>query len=290
MRKINIFQTAIYALGYILTFASIGLVNLAIAEWNPSVLETADYWFRVLTTTATYLLAYQLTMNLAADLSGSFNKLYNDTETEIQKIGREQIDGTFADFIADYNLKTKRSVWIAAKMTALATHNTKASDKVISELRLPEEKQGKATRKFLLKQADLKLKLTEPWIKENLPYVHIVYPIVSPAEVVSGVSVDSDKRRLINTDINTHNIRSRSIWLMASIVFNAALNSIILKDQPFNTALVAAIVFQLAILFFNILMGYINGVSAFKHRILNSALKRREILVEFLKAKLSLKS
>jgi hypothetical protein len=285
-KRFNLISSGIYILGYIIVFASVGLVNLAVAGFEPSVLQTANFWFKTLTNTITYLIAYQLTMNVAVDMNTANNKLYQETESEIQKIGREQLDGTFTEFISEYNFKNKRKTWIELITAKLIKHNEEAKESVLEQLRLPSTNWDKNTFKFVAKRDKFKTQLTDLWINENLPFIKIIYPKITPAEVVSGENATQSQGRLIDTNIQTYRVGSRAANIGFSIFLNALANAVFLTGQPFNTGILAAIVVQLVLLFLNIFLGYGNGTKAFNERVLNSALTRREILVDYLAHKL----
>lgn len=286
MRKFNWAQLSIYVLGYLVVFASLGFINLAIAGFDPAILLTPDYWFRTGVNAINYIIAFQLTMNLAADITGSRSKLYQDTETEIQKIGREQLDGSFADYISEYNYTNKRKIWIEQTTATLIKLTSNAPASVLEELRLPEDKQSRKTKRYTRKLNELKLKLTEPWIKDNLLYMKVIYPMVSPAEVVSGSNHIETKGRLIDTDINTFNVGKRMFNIGLSILGNAILNSIFLTGQSFTPALITSIILQFVFMVINLLGGYQTGSQAFNQKVLNASLTRREILVNYLQYKL----
>jgi len=285
-RRFNIISTGIYILGYLIVFASVGLLNLAVAGFDPAILATADYWFRTATNTITYIIAFQLTMNLAVDITMSNNKLYQETEAEIQKIGREQLDGTFTEFVSEYNFKNKRKTWIELITAKLISHNEKADNHILEQLRLNSDKWSKKTKQFMRLREKYNLQLTETWIKENLPFIRIVYPKITPSEVVSGENQANSKGRLIDTNIQTYKLGQRASNIGLSIALNALANAVFLTGQPFNTGVLAAIIVQLVLLFLNIFLGYGNGVKAFGERVLNAALTRREILVDYLAHKI----
>jgi hypothetical protein len=285
-KRFNLISSGIYVIGYLIVFASVGLLNLAVAGFDPSILATADYWFRTITNTVTYIIAFQLTMNLSVDINSGSNKLYQDTESEIQKIGREQLDGTFTDFIAEYNFKNKRKTWIELITAKLIKHNEEATDSVLEHLRLESNKWDKKTLKFVAKRDKYKLQLSDKWINENLPFIRIIYPKITPAEVVSGENAANTRGRLIDTNIQGYKLGGRAANIGFSIFLNALANAVFLTGQPFNTGVLAAIIVQLVLLFLNIFLGYGNGIKAFNERVLNAALTRREILVDYLAHKL----
>ena len=285
-KRFNFISSGIYVIGYLIVFASVGLLNLAVAGFNPSILATADYWFRTVTNTVTYIIAFQLTMNLAVDINTSNNKLYQDVEVEIQKIGREQLDGSFTEFISEYNFKNKRKTWIELITAKLIKHNEDATDTILEELRLPSDRWGKKTKKFVVVRDKYKTQLTDHWINENLPFIRIIYPKITPAEVVSGENASNSKGRLIDTNIQGYRVGSRAANIGFSILLNSLANAVFLTGQPFNTGVLAAIAIQLVLLFLNIFFGYSNGTKAFNERVLNAALVRREILVDYLAHKL----
>lgn len=285
-KRFNLISSGIYIVGYLIVFASVGLLNLAVAGFDPTILTTPDYWFRTVFNTVTYIIAFQLTMNLSVDITTGTNKLYQETEAEIQKIGREQLDGTFTDFISEYNFKNKRKTWIEFITAKLIKHNEEAKDSVLEELRLPNTKWSKHTQKFVAKRDKFKAQLQDAWIAENLPFIKITYPKITPAEVVSGENSSTTNGRLIDTNIQSYKIGSRATNIGFSILLNAMANAVFLTGQTFTTGVFAAIVVQLVFLFLNILLGYTNGVKAFNERVLNAALTRREILVDYLAHKI----
>lgn len=285
-RKFNFISTGIYILGYVLVFASVGLLNLAIAGFDPTILTTANYWYKTLVNTITYIVAFQLTLNVAVDVTKYNHELYKATEDEIQTIGREQLDGTFTKYIADYNFQSKRKTWIELITAKLVSHNEKADVHILEQVRLESSKWSKKTKRFMRLRDKYNLQLTEHWIQENLPFIRIVYPKITPSEVVSGANTSTSKGKLIDTNVQSFNLGNRAASIAFSIMLNALANAVFLTGQPFNTGVLAAIIIQLVLLFLNIFLGYSNGVRAFNERILNAALTRRGILVDYLAFKI----
>ena len=93
---------------YLAIFAFVGVFNLAFAQWDPAILTTAEYWISTLTTSFTYVMAFQITVNLAADIMTETNEEFNQLETEIRKFGRTNVHPDFGDFIHNVNWISKR--------------------------------------------------------------------------------------------------------------------------------------------------------------------------------------
>jgi len=109
MRKAFTFNYVLYGIVYAAIFSAIGVFNLAFAEWDVGVLTTANYWFRTGTNSLTYIIAYQIAVNLSADIYTQTHKQYNEILEEVEK-SVKKLNSNFRDFVFDYNFREKKNV------------------------------------------------------------------------------------------------------------------------------------------------------------------------------------
>lgn len=281
-KKHTSYTYVIYLAVYLAIFASVGLLNFAILDWNPDALTSAEYWVKTATTSFTYFAAYQVTIGLSADIATNTDKLYNDTIAEIEKTALGKIDHRFNDFINDYNWRSKVQTWKETCQNELIKWQNKLPADVLSELRLKPEVWSKKTIKYVEKRDIIKEKMTNAWIDENLPFIKIIYPFITPQEVITGEEKPISRRRIVDNNVYSYKLGTRSITLITSVLLNAIINAVFFIGQPFNLAIITTIIVQLVFLAINILGGWVAGLDAFRRKRLNSAIKRREILIEYM--------
>lgn len=281
-KKHNSYTYIIYAIVYIAIFASVGLLNFAILDWNPDALTSAEYWVKTATTSFTYFIAYQVTIGLSADIATNTDKLYNDTIAEIEKTALGKIDHRFNDFINEYNWRSKVQTWKELRQNDLVLWQNKLPADVLSELRLKPEQWSKKTIKYVQKRDAIKEKMSDAWINENLPFTKLIFPFITPQEVITGEEKPISRSRIVDNNVYSYKLGSRSITLITSVLLNAVINAVFFIGQPFNLSIITTIIIQLVFLAINILGGWIAGLDAFRRKRLNSAIKRREILIEYL--------
>lgn len=281
-KKHSSYTYLIYSVVYLAIFASIGLLNFAILDWNPEALASAEYWVKTATTSFTYFAAYQVTIGLSADIATNTDKLYNDTIAEIEKTALGKIDHRFNDFINEYNWRSKVQTWKESRQNDLIMWQNKLPAKVLSNLRLKPEQWDKQTRRYVEKRDLIKEKMTDKWINENLPFTKFVYPFITPQEVITGEEKPISRSRIVDNDVYSYKLGSRSITLITSVLLNAVINAVFFIGQPFNITIITTIIVQLVFLAINILGGWVAGLDAFRRKRLNSAIKRREILIEYM--------
>jgi len=286
MKKAFAFNYVIYGIVYLAIFIFVGVFNLAFAQWNMAALQSANYWFQTLSTSLTYIVSYQVAVNLSADIYTQTYPQYVSTQEEVEKTVKTSLGPDFRTFITDYNFRSKRSIWetkISNKLTKLQNHTRQ---RVFDEMRLkPKEEWSTLTNTYLRKKAALEEQLTDEWILKNLPYIKLTYPQISQHEVATGEIKPYNKSKVIDNNVATYGLLKKVLILLGTIAINAIFTAMILTGSPFTAAVAIQLIFQILIIAINIVSGFFTGVEAFKKKRLNSLYKRREILIEYLSVK-----
>lgn len=286
MKKAFTFNYVVYGFVYAALFTFVGVFNLAFAQWNMEALQSANYWFQTLSTSLTYIVAYQVAVNLSADIYTQTYPQYVSTLEEVERTVKTSLDSDFRPFITDYNFKSKREVWETKISNKLTKLQNRTKQNVFDQMRLkPEEEWKNNVRKYLRKKKNLELQLDPEWIEKNLPYIKVVYPHVSQQEVATGEVKPPNKTKLIDNNVMTYGLLKKVLLLTATIVINAIFTAMILTGTPFAAAVAIQLIFQIMIIMVNIVSGFFAGIDGFKKKRLNSLYKRREILIEYLSFK-----
>lgn len=267
---------------YLAIFAFVGVFNLAFAQWDPEILTTAEYWISTLTTSFTYVMAFQITVNLAADIMSESNEEFNQLETEIRKFGRTNVHPDFSDFIHSVNWISKRDTWKTMVMNELIEINDKVSQSMLDEIKADDPtKQSTKTREYLYKKARLEEQLTDEWIEANLRYKKIRYPVITPNEVITGEKKPYNTTKVIDNSVGMFALTRRVGMLGVMVVINGLMEALIFTGNPFNVATLMLILFQIFMVFVNIFSGWVAGIDGFRKKRLNSAYIRRDLLVAY---------
>ena len=286
MKRAFTFNYVIYGVVYLAIFVFVGVFNLAFAQWDMTALQSADYWFKTLSTSLTYVVSYQVAVNLSADIYTQTYPQYVSTLEEVERTVKTSLGPDFRTFITDYNFRSKRSMWETKISNKLTKLQKRTKQRVFDQMRLkPEDEWGKATHTYLRKKSALEEQLTDEWIIKNLPYVKLTYPQISQQEVATGEIKPPNKSKIIDSNVATYGLLKKVLILLGTITINAIFTAMILTGSPFDAAVAIQLIFQLLIIAVNIVSGFFTGVEAFKKKRLNSLYKRREILIEYLSVK-----
>lgn len=316
----KIYDKVVYFMFYVAIFAFAGVINLAFVQWDWGSLLTPAYWFSTLSSTAIYLAAYQITVNLSADIATENSTQYQAIKTDLDK---QTNRASYPDLRAFTNLKNKAAkevAWQTQTQNKLTKLINRTPDKIkadadkpikISKMRqklgvleikptnwfrvrktrkikakieriLNTSQQYKIkTRKYLRKLKQLETQLTRDWMENYLPYTSVVYPSISPEEVLTGSASPKSKSKIVDDRVMLYGFSKRAFVLLAMVMLNAFFQSFVFADSPFNKAMATGLIVQLAFIVVNIAIGWITGIDAFKHKRLTSIQTRRELFTEF---------
>lgn len=147
----------------------------------------------------------------------------------------------FREDIKRLDRENKIETWKVKKSVELQNLNSKLTAIMAYEVTLPEEEQSKKTRKFLKKEKDILLKLTDEWIEENIDYQKLKYPRLNPHMILYGKTTVVVQRYGIEDTqkVIWNEIIVKIIFAIISMGFLAlfvALRVPELKSEVWNTA------------------------------------------------------
>ena len=279
--RVHYYSYVIYGFLYLAIFSFVGVFNLAFAQWNAEVLTTAEYWISTLTTSFTYIVAFQITVQLASDVMSQNHEDFIATEKEITKFGRTNVHSDFSDFIDEINWISKRDTWKTRITNKLIDLNNKASQRVLDELKGDPLHYSTKTKRFVYLKSQYEEQLTDKWIEENLRYKKLRYPTITPSEVVTGERKPYNSVKVIDNGVGAYAFTRRIGMLAIMIVINALMDALLFSGNPFDVVAIMMILFQIFMILVNIFSGWISGIDAFKKKKLNSVYIRRDLLVAY---------
>lgn len=107
-------------------------------------------------------MAFQITVNLAADIMTETHEEFNQLETEIRKFGRTNVHPDFGDFIHNVNWISKRDTWKTMVMNELIEINDKVTQPMLDEIQAADKSRySEKTRHYLFRKARLEEQLTD---------------------------------------------------------------------------------------------------------------------------------
>jgi hypothetical protein len=147
---------------------------------------------------------------------------------------------SFREEVKRLDRENKIDTWKIKKSVELQNLNTKLTHEMVYEVTLPEEEQSKKTRKFLEKEKDILLKLTDEWIQEHIDYQKLKYPKLNPHMILYGRTTVVVQR--IGIEDTQKVIRNEVIFKivfaiisMAFVALFVALKTPELKSEVWNT-------------------------------------------------------
>jgi len=323
--KSQYYSYVIYGLLYLALFAFVGVFNFAFADWDPGVLKTAQYWISTATTSGIYLVAFQLTVNLASDILVNNDPTYLAIKEDLDKQAVKGVSPNLRKFTDHLNFNSKRDVWETRINNKLTKLNNRTSEKTLSDSKNPikliklnrrrakielkmqlKGKESKLnlfklnrinkrinllqdtaaqyrrkTRKFTRRLNLYNLQLTEDWIQQNLRYIRLTYPQITPQEIITGSVSPENKKRMIDDSVGSFALKRRMGMLVLMIAFNAAMEAVIFTDNPFDRQAIRMMIFQIFMVLVNIFSGWLAGIDGFRKKKLTALTTRRDLLVEF---------
>jgi hypothetical protein len=225
--------------------------------------------------------AFQVSVNLSADIYTDNDPLYNETKADVEKFGKVNIKPDFPDYILELNWHSKKDTWRTTVTNDLIELYNKMPQEMLVESKLDKSKWGLPTILYMAKIDEKKEQLTEEWVEENLRYMKLDYPSLTPQEVVTGEKKPYNSLKVIDSDVTTYALTKRITTLGIMIVINALMEGLVLLDSPITLATIALVLFQLMMIMVNVFSGYMTGIEAFKRKRLNSMMIRRDVLIGY---------
>jgi len=175
----------------------------------------------------------------------------------IGKFKSLQADKEFRKLIFDLDLQEKTDTWKLLAGLKLEKHLQKETVKMSYErARYEKDKTIKISRKlkaFLVKEEELREKLTAEWINEHIKHINFVYPKVTVKMVLTGNTSVKIARMAIE-DVNAIKARETRIRLVSnllSLVFLIVIGSITSLSFRYNVwkAVLDVLIYSFPIVF-----------------------------------------
>jgi hypothetical protein len=282
MRKFNFI---VYLILFVTLLSLMGMVNAVIADFNPGTLRQGQFWLLTVTTTLSYFSAFVLSTLSLRDYMLLKNETFLTMDNEINNIKSTGVDSDFPEYIHDFNKQNKIQSHVEITRNKLSKHTYKIPNIVVDELKLSEDKQSNKTKKWFKKKSDLLEMLTKEWIDENIDYHRVVYPRVTPTEVLTGVEQIESRKKLIEERIGWQIFKDRALYIIVNIVSNAFFASLILTPDTWTVEHTTRLLIQIVGLLINISTGIAYGAQLFKKIDINNAQQRKIILIKYLNKK-----
>jgi len=192
-------------------------------------------------------------------LKKSLEATYRFLNKIIMKFSYLMSSKEFREEIKRLDRENKIETWKIKKSIELQNLNTQLTPEMVYEVTLPPEKQSKRTKKFLDKEKDILMKLTDEWIENNINYQKLKYPRLNTHMILYGktnVTVQrygiEDTAKVIRTEIILK--VASGVVSMGFIALFVALKAPVLKEEIWNTVKDFAI-YSIALIL-NIILGF----------------------------------
>lgn len=275
------FKLVLYICIYMLGLLVLGLLNIAILDWDWGVITWT--WFIELN--LYNILYFSFFINTLFLILDSLEKEegYKGLLSSIKTI-RPEVEGEGLRIYVDkVNFFEKSQAFKKIINQKISKLQKSYSNNVANELRYkPEAEWSKQTVKFRKKLDQLKDKLDDTWVDKNLIYENIKYPEMEYFELLySTVKQKTKGSRFIRSYTKHQIIRKLWLFLLTSI---ATIAITVITITEFND--LRNLIFSLGTIFtlliINILSGVYSGHTAHKDRIVDTA-DRLQVMINYKK-------
>jgi len=257
MPKIKMHIT-ISAILLLLSFVLTGLFSFIKADFDFNVVLEGQFWFSTLTVILINIIALLSSITMGVPRFKENNKKIEDKEKLINEFSQTEDPNAFEEFLIDYNYERKKKTFfyqLDNKINALKMKMSFEERRMYFKGKEEEWELNKriSTIKHLEKER------SEDYIKNNLEFLNIDYPIVYSATVFST-------GKLATTDgmIDRHSGGDKSKWWISK-VFPGYFLSISLTAFWASFLITAVLEFSIILIvdvlvrIVGILMNYVNG-------------------------------
>lgn len=273
------FKLVLYICIYVLGLLVLGLLNIAILDWDWSVI-TWEWFIELNLYNALYFSFFINTLFLILD-SLENEPDYKGLLKSIKTL-RPEVEGEGLRLYVDkINFFEKTATFKKNVNQKISKLQSKYSNDIANELRYkPKDQWSDKTIEFRKKLDNLKETLADTWIDKNLIYENIKYPEMEYFELLySTIKQKTKGSRFIRS--YTKNQIIKKLWLF--ILSSAATIAItVITVTKFND--LRNLIFSLGTIFIllivNIISGVFSGKSAHKDRIVDTA-DRLQVMINY---------
>ena len=273
------FRSLLYVTVYILGLSLLGLLNVAILDWNWDVV-TWEWVTEINLYNMLYFSFFVATLSWVLD--GLTKEADYREKMDSIKALRPKVEGEGLRIYVDkINFYEKSQAFIVDINSRISKLQKRYSNKVSNELRYVDEKNwSPKTIKFKRKLDNLKEMLTDEWLDKYLVYEKVKYPEMEYFELLySTVRPKTRGSRFVRSYAKKQ-ITSK-LWLM-SLTTVATIAITIITIVGFND--ISNLIFELStvliLLSLNVLSGVGSGYASHKERILDTA-DRLQIMLDY---------
>ena len=273
------FKVVLYIGIYLLGLVVLGLLNIAILDWDWDVI-TWEWFLELNLYNVLYFSFFINTLYLVLD-SFQSEEQYSGLMKSIKTL-RPKVEGEGLRIYVDkINFYEKSHAWKLSINNKISALQKKFSNEIANELRYTLEKDWSIeTKKFSKKLKDLKERLGDAWIDKNLMYEKVKYPEMEYFELLySTIKPKVSGSRFIRSYAKNQIVRK--VWLM--IVTSLATVAItVITITQFNDLrnLIFDLTIVFALLLLNVLSGVFSAHSAHKSRVVDTA-DRLQIMLNY---------
>jgi len=275
------FKLVLYICIYVLGLVVLGLLNIAILDWNWDVI-TWEWFIELNLYNVLYFSFFINTLFLVLDSlekEDEYKGLLNSI-----KVIRPKVEGEGLRIYVDkINFFEKEHTFKKNINEKISKLQKKYSNDVANELRYKDKKEwSKKTIKFRQQLDTLKDMLADVWIDKNLIYEKIKYPEMEYFELLYSTTKQKTKGSRFIRSYTKHQI-IKKLWLFI-LTSMATIAITVITITKFND--LRNLIFSLGMIFtlliVNILSGVFSGHSSHKERIVDTA-DRLQIMINYQK-------
>lgn len=222
MRVDNVMKKLSYGVILLACLVLIGLADFFIADFNPEIFTTANFWFTILACALANYIMVTYTAIGRIDNALIKDKNVVEKKEELTKTVETNVETDFDDYLSVANRERKIRAWkkkISNKIAKLDEHS-KDRDRETYWYGNEEEKN---TNKYCIRRKSLAEKLEDEYINKNIAYLRVRYVKLRRYEVTHGCKQKYDdyklttkRNRKVMLDSLPRTMRSISLILVVS--------------------------------------------------------------------------
>lgn len=242
----------------LLSFVLTGLFSFIKADFDFNVVLSGQFWFSTLTVLIINIIALLSSITMGVPRFKENNKKIEDKEKIINEFAQTEDPNTFEEFLIDYNYERKKKIYLNRLDIRISKLKQKMSFEERKIYFRGNQQEWELNKNVaLIKQ--LEKERTEDYIKNNLEFLNIDYPIVHSASVFS-----TGKLATVDGMIDKHSGGDKSKWWISKVLPGYFL-SISLTAFWASFLITAVLEFSIILIvdvlvrIVGILMNYVNG-------------------------------
>jgi len=242
-----------YAILYIAAVAIVGLFNILTIEYQDNVLQSAEFWNRVVSQNLANLLVLIATVSMYIVKFTETDKEYTGLKGTVDTAVRSDLDSEFGTWVFNRNKQEKIAAYRAKIQNKISKEELKAQPKDIETWYFGSE-EDKKKNKYCRRRINLEESIKVERLDKMILALRVDYDEIDRSFVETGEIIHSEKK-LTRQDTLGRKVKDNYAQFLFAVGGAAFFNAFIYSADLLDTAFW----FKLATSLFLIVSMFLNG-------------------------------